>query len=105
MLKGLIIEDDGVTIAKIIEEIIEINEKEKTITHSSGKLGGINFNFLNLFATDYEGGLEVGEPLSVDLVNLADSIKVQTPDDLIDSLGKEMINLKMGFMMLKGGSI
>lgn len=105
MFKGLILKDDN-TIARVLDDIKEINESQNHILFGRGnsKLGSVDFSILNLIVTDDPREFKIGDKLPVDVVDKRSQVTKQSSEELVNSLGMEITKLKFEVMTLKGGT-
>lgn len=101
MLKGLLLTDARV-IVKILEGIMKINKEEKTISCVSTKLGGVNFDMLNIVVTDSTEDFKAGDVLPDGFVDLSYMIENKPVNDLVNRLGEEIKKLKLELKSIKG---
>lgn len=79
-MKCLILTEEN-KIVSIIDNIVEINKEEKSIIHSNGKWGGVDFNLINFVVTDSIEEFKIGDTLPDGIVDLKDSITVETKEN------------------------
>lgn len=103
MFKGLILKEDN-TIARVLDNISEINESQKHILFGrNSKLGGVDFTTLNIVVTDDPREFKKGDIIPVDIVDKKSQLIKQDSQELVNNLGMEITKLKFEIMSLKGG--